>query len=80
MDDGVGDLYKEFGKQEKKKNTDLGPPNGTISCIHLREKQLKKSMDAIMNEINLGIKDAPPDFEQEVFLGFESGAIGLFKL
>ena len=33
-----------------------------------------------MNEINLGIKDAPPDFEQEVFLGFESGAIGLFKL
>ena len=37
-------------------------------------------MEAIMNEINLGIKDAPPEFEQEVFLGFESGAIGLFKL
>jgi hypothetical protein len=37
-------------------------------------------MEAIMNEINLGIKDAPPEYEQEVFLGFESGAIGLFKL
>ena len=37
-------------------------------------------MEAIMNEINLGVKNAPPEFEQEVFLGFESGAIGLFKL
>lgn len=37
-------------------------------------------MEAIMDEINNGIKDAAPDYEQEVFLGFESGAIGLFKL
>jgi hypothetical protein len=39
MDEGAGDLYKEFEKQQsRKKNSDLGPPNGTISCIVFREK------------------------------------------
>tara|TARA_B110000285_G_C14771975_1_gene444410 strand:- start:133 stop:375 length:243 start_codon:yes stop_codon:yes gene_type:complete len=37
-------------------------------------------MDAIMAKINSGEKGDPdPEYEQEIFIGYESGAIGLFK-
>ena len=39
-------------------------------------------MDAIMAQINGGgaVGDAAPEYEHEVFVGYESGALGMFKI
>jgi hypothetical protein len=49
MDDEVGKKYKALGEQSRMKIADgEGKGEGNISCISLRNKRKKPSMEAIM--------------------------------
>ena len=62
MDAEIGKAYQAFG--EKGKNSEQENREGNISCIAIRNKRLKPSMDAIMAQINSGIKGDPePEYE-----------------
>lgn len=81
MDDEVGKKYKALGEQSRMKIADgEGKGEGNISCISLRNKRKKPSMEAIMAQINGGGGQPEAEYEQEVFVGYESGAIGMFKV